>query len=132
MEKTALLSVHHQSAITLLKNLKLHLKITSRSNVLNNSFNSNNSLQNSLQKSLKATHISITASAILAVLNIVIAGVISFVLMQDSKDTDAELKVLLIVNLGIGFYNVYFLPKLFARQANIKDKLLYLELREVL
>ncbi len=36
--------------------------------------------------------------------------------------------VLMLINLGVGIYNIFVLLELFARQANTKDKLLYLEI----
>lgn len=97
---------------------------------MNNLYNSDDSLQDSLQKSKKATYISIAVSVILAVFALVIAGIIGFFLVQHSQDTNVNLGVLMLINLGVGSYNAFVLPKLFARQANIKNKLLYLEMRD--
>ena len=98
---------------------------------MNNSSNANDSLQYSLQASLKATYVSITISAILAFSGFITAGTIGFFLLKHSKVTSVNLGVLMLVNLGVGIYNVFAIPKLFAQQATLKDKLLYLEMREV-
>ncbi len=97
---------------------------------MNNLTDASNSLQDSLQTSLKATYVLITISAILAFFGFVAAGAIGFFLVKHSEVTFVNLSVLMLINLGIGIYNVFVLPELFARQANIKDKLLYLEMRD--
>ena len=97
---------------------------------MNNSSNASDSLQDSLQTSLKATYVPIIISAILAFSGFITAGTIGFFLVKYSKVTFVNLGVLMLINLGVGIYNAFALPELFARQANIKGKLLYLEMRE--
>ncbi len=100
------------------------------SNVLSNSTNPSDSLQDSLRKSLRATYILITISFILAFFGFVTARTIGFFLLKHSKLTSINLSVIMLINLGVGIYSTFILPELFARQANIKYKLLYLEMRD--
>lgn len=130
MGKIALLLRLRECAITLSRNSKRHLKITNRSNVLNNLANASDSLQDSLRKSLRVTYILTTISVILAFFGFVTTGIIGFFLLKYSKVASINLSVLMLINLGVGIYNAFILPELFTRQANIKNKLLYLEMRD--